>query len=288
MIRDSNSTFDELAARKGEEAAIQAGIEADPDAYELDADWFRHASPAREMMPHIRASSSWASSEDRTNFQLFVDESLVAHGRVSEKRDLFTVTSELDKTTHAFPTMRDTKNWAVKHFDFHHALEEPLGNTTSRASYSWASSEDRTNFQLFVDESLVAHGRVSEKRDLFTVDSQLEETTRSFRTMRAAKNWAISQFDSKRNPALTPSGSNLRSSFAWISSNDREKFRLFVEGMLVAEGEILAGRRLVSLLSRLDGTRHSFPTMVEAKKWAIEHYRSVSLALEREFILDSQ
>ncbi|MDE0632854.1 MAG: hypothetical protein OXH73_15220 [Caldilineaceae bacterium] len=210
MIRDSNSTFDELAARKGEEAAIQAGIEADPDAYELDADWFRHASPAREMMPHIRASSSWASSEDRTNFQ------------------------------------------------------------------------------LFVDESLVAHGRVSEKRDLFTVDSQLEETTRSFRTMRAAKNWAISQFDSKRNPALTPSGSNLRSSFAWISSNDREKFRLFVEGMLVAEGEILAGRRLVSLLSRLDGTRHSFPTMVEAKKWAIEHYRSVSLALEREFILDSQ
>jgi len=254
----------------------------------LDADWFRHASPAREVMPHIRASYSWITADNRTDFQLFVDKMLIASGHVSANRDLFTVTSELDKTTHAFQTMRDTKNWAVEHYDFHHALEEPPGNSTSRASYSWASSEDRTNFQLFVDESLVAHGRVSEKRDLFTVDSRLEETTRSFRTMRAAKNWAISQFDSKRNTAPTQDRSNLRSSFAWVSSNDRENFRLFVEGMLVAEGEILEGRGLVSLLSRLDGTRHSFPTMVEAKKWAIEHYRSPSLAPEREFILDSQ
>ncbi len=288
MNRDSNSTFDEIAAREGEEAAIQAGIEADPDAYELDADWFRHASPAREVLPYIRASYSWITADNRKDFQLFVDKMLVASGRVSGSRDLFTVTSELDKTTHAFQTMRDTKNWAVEHYDFHHALEEPSGNSTSKASYTWASCEDRTNFQLLVDESLVAQGRVSERRDLFTVESQLQEMTRSFRTMRAAKDWAISQFDSRRNAAPTLSSSNLRSSFAWISSNDRENFRLFVEGMLVAEGKIPEGRRLVSLLSRLDGTRHSFPTMTEAKKWAIEHYRSVSLAPEREFILDSQ
>lgn len=210
MNRDSNNTFDEIAARKGEEAAIQAGIEADPDAYELDSDWFRHASPAKEMLPHIRASFSWITADNRTDFQLFVDKMLVASGHVSRSRDLFTVTSKLDKTTHAFQTMRDAKNWAVEHYDFHHALDDPPGNSTSRASYSWASSEDRTNFQLFVD------------------------------------------------------------------------------GMLVAEGEILEGRRLVSLLSRLDETRHSFPTLVEAKKWAIEHYRSVSRALEKEFILDSQ
>ena len=288
MNRDSKNTFDEIAAQKGEEAAIQAGIEADPDAYELDADWFRHASPAREVMPHIRASYSWITADNRTDFQLFVDKMLVASGHVSESRDQFTVTSELDKTTHAFQTMRDTKNWAVEHYDFRHALEDPPGNSTSRASYSWASCEDRTNFQLFVDESPVAQGRVSEKRDLFTVESQLQEMTRSFRTMRAAKDWAISQFDSKRNSTPILNSSNLRSSFAWISSNDRENFRLFVEGMLIAEGKIPEGGRLVSLLSRLDGTRHSFPTMTEAKKWAIEHYRSVSPAPEREFILDSQ
>lgn len=286
--RYSNNTFEEIAARKGEEAAIQAGIEADPDAYELDSDWFRHASPAKEMLPHIRASFSWITADNRTDFQLFVDKMLVASGYVSRSRDLFTVTSKLDKTTLAFQTMRDAKNWAVEHYDFHHALDDPPGNSTSRASYSWASSEDRTNFQLFVDESLVAQGRVSEKRDLFTVDSQMEETTRSFRTMRAAKSWAVSLFDARRKPAPSQNSSDLRSSFAWISSNDRENFRLFVEGMLVAEGEIQEGRRLVSLFSRLDETRHSFPTMVEARKWAVEHYRSVSRALEKEFILDSQ
>ncbi len=288
MNRDSNSTFDEIAARKGEAAAIQAGIEADPDAYELNADWFRHASPAREMMPHIRASYSWIPAGNRTNFRLFVDNMLVAIGHVSATRDLFTVTSELDKTTHDFQTMRGTKNWAVEHYDYHYALEDTPGDSTSRASYSWASSEDRTNFQLLVDQEFVAHGRVSEKRDLFTVDSRSEETSRSFRTMRAAKDWAISQFDAKRNAAPTQRSSKLRSSFAWITPNDRENFRLFVEGMLVAEGELQERRGLISLLSRLDGTRHSFPTMVEAKQWVIEHYRSVSLAFEREFILDSQ
>lgn len=288
MNRDSSSTFDEIAARQGEEAAIQAGIEADPDAYELDADWFRHASPAREVMPHIRASMSWITADNRRDFQLFVDKMLVASGRVSVSRDLFTVTSKLDKTTHTFQTMRDTKNWAVEHYDFHHALEDPSSNSTSRASYSWASSDDRTNFHLFVDGSFVAQGQVSDRRDLFTVDSQLEGMTRSFRTMRAAKKWAIRQFDSRRNAAPTSNSSDLRSSFAWFSSKDRKNFRLFVEGMLVAEGQFLEGRRLVSLLSRLDETRHSFPTLTEAKKWAIEHYRSVSPAIERKFILSSQ
>ena len=82
MNRDSNNTFDEIAARKGEEAAIQAGIEADPDAYELDSDWFRHASPAKEMLPHIRASFSWITADNRTDFQLFVDKMLVASGHI--------------------------------------------------------------------------------------------------------------------------------------------------------------------------------------------------------------
>lgn len=34
-----------------EEAQINAGIAADPDNPELDADWFKRARPAREVMP---------------------------------------------------------------------------------------------------------------------------------------------------------------------------------------------------------------------------------------------
>lgn len=34
-----------------EEAAINAGIAADPDSRELDAEWFAKAKPASEMLP---------------------------------------------------------------------------------------------------------------------------------------------------------------------------------------------------------------------------------------------
>ena len=267
-------TFDEIAAIEGEEAAIQAGIEADPDAYELDDEWFRHAIPAREFMPHTRATYSWLSCDDRTNFNLFVDKMLVANGQVSENRDLFTVTSDLDETTHSFPTMRDTKNWAVEHFDIHNALADVSSTSLPRASCSWVSADDRTNFKLFVDETLVAEGRVSEKRDLFSIDSLLDETNQSFRTMQAAKSWTISHFDSKRRAIPARPSSHLRASFSWISSNGRENFRLFVDEMLVSEGEILKESGLYLLRSQLDGTRHTFRSMVSARKWVIEHYCS--------------
>lgn len=279
-------TFDEIAAIEGEEAAIQAGIEADPDAYELDDEWFRHAIPAREFIPYTRASYSWNSSDDRSNFELFVDKMLVAIGQVSESRDRFSVTSVLDETTRSFQTMRDTKRWAVEHFNFHNAFADLPPTSTSRASYSCLSSDDRTNFLLYVEETLVAKGRVSKKRDLFSIDSLLNGTTRSFRTMQAAKNWAIEHFDSIQLLQATPHGSELRATFSWISSNDRDNFRLFVDKMLVAEGQVSEERELFSLLSRLDGTRHSFRTMVAARKWAIEHYCSVHLAIEKDYIFD--
>ena len=46
-------TFDEIAAKYGEEAAIQAGVAADPDTFELDEGWFKQARPANEVVPHI-------------------------------------------------------------------------------------------------------------------------------------------------------------------------------------------------------------------------------------------
>ncbi len=272
MNKSRKRTFDEIAAEEGEEAAIQAGIEADPDAFELDEDWFRHASPAHEMMPHVRASFTWNPPESRTSFDLFVDKTRVACGQVSAKRDLYTTTSLIDETTHSFLTMRDTKNWAVGHYDFHHALADLPHAATSRAALSWASSDNRTKFKLSVDGTQVAEGHVSEKRDLFSIDSLFDKTSRSFRTMHAAKRWAINHFDSRRHPATPPRRSELRASFAWLSPAERDSFRLFVEGMLVAEGKISKERESYDILSHLDGQRQTFPSLVAAKKWVIEHY----------------
>ena len=49
----SSMTFAEIEALYGEEAAIQAGIAADPDTFELDAEWFKRARPAREVHPEF-------------------------------------------------------------------------------------------------------------------------------------------------------------------------------------------------------------------------------------------
>ena len=46
-------TFDEIEAKYGEEAAINAGIAADPDAFEADAEWFAKARPAFEVHPEL-------------------------------------------------------------------------------------------------------------------------------------------------------------------------------------------------------------------------------------------
>ena len=43
-------TFHEIAAKYGEETAIQAGIAADPDTWELD---MSRARPAMEVMPDL-------------------------------------------------------------------------------------------------------------------------------------------------------------------------------------------------------------------------------------------
>ena len=46
-------SFEEIAGEYGEEAAINAGIEADPDTIELDEEWFKKARPASEVVPDI-------------------------------------------------------------------------------------------------------------------------------------------------------------------------------------------------------------------------------------------
>jgi len=46
-----------------EDALINAGIAADPDARELDDDWFARARPAREVLP----PALYAALTDKTN-----------------------------------------------------------------------------------------------------------------------------------------------------------------------------------------------------------------------------
>ncbi len=46
-------SFEETAVEYGEDAAIEAGIEADPETLELDEAWFDKARPAREVVPTI-------------------------------------------------------------------------------------------------------------------------------------------------------------------------------------------------------------------------------------------
>ena len=42
-------TFEEIKKLYGEQAAIDAGIDADPDTFELDDEWFEQARPAKEV-----------------------------------------------------------------------------------------------------------------------------------------------------------------------------------------------------------------------------------------------
>ena len=46
-------TFAEIEAEYGEDTAINVGIARDPDAPELDDDWFARARPAAEMHPEL-------------------------------------------------------------------------------------------------------------------------------------------------------------------------------------------------------------------------------------------
>ena len=51
--REKETTFRKIAAKYGEEAAINAGIEVDPDARELTDEEFAQMRPAIEVDPEL-------------------------------------------------------------------------------------------------------------------------------------------------------------------------------------------------------------------------------------------
>ena len=66
-------TFAEIEAKYGEEAAINAGIAADPDAFEADAEWFAKARPAIEVDPElVKAHLDACARGERIPARVFV------------------------------------------------------------------------------------------------------------------------------------------------------------------------------------------------------------------------
>ena len=66
------ATFDEIEAKYGEEAAINAGIAADPDAFEADAEWFAKARPAFEVHPELVEAMEAQERGERIPARVFV------------------------------------------------------------------------------------------------------------------------------------------------------------------------------------------------------------------------
>ena len=87
--KKSTMTFERIAAEQGEEAAIRAGIDADPDTMELDEEWFAKARPVSEAHPQVveafrrRRGKQKAPTKEQLTIRLDAD--LVAHFRGTGK-----------------------------------------------------------------------------------------------------------------------------------------------------------------------------------------------------------
>ncbi len=70
-----------------EDAVIKAGIAADPDAPELDDEWFKRARPASEVVPHIverwRRTRGKQKAPTKEHISIRLDADLAAHFRAS-------------------------------------------------------------------------------------------------------------------------------------------------------------------------------------------------------------
>ena len=81
----ANLSFHEVAAKYGEEIAIQAGIAADPDARELTEEDFAKMRPASEVVPHIvenwRKGRGRQKAPTKEQITIRLDAELTAHFR---------------------------------------------------------------------------------------------------------------------------------------------------------------------------------------------------------------
>ncbi len=80
-------TFDEIAAKYGEETAINAGIAADPDTWELTREDFAQMHPASEVYPEFvkrwRRTRGKQKAPTKEHISIRLDADLAAHFRAS-------------------------------------------------------------------------------------------------------------------------------------------------------------------------------------------------------------
>ena len=78
---------DHISPTDEENAAINAGIAADPDTFELDAEWFRRARPVNEVDPDLTVPSRDASdsreSLRKERVTIVLDSDIAQHFRSS-------------------------------------------------------------------------------------------------------------------------------------------------------------------------------------------------------------
>ena len=83
----SGLNFDEISTRYGEETAINVGIARDPDAVELDSEWFFRARPAVEVVPNIVERARRVRGKQRTptkeRISIRLDADVLEHYRAS-------------------------------------------------------------------------------------------------------------------------------------------------------------------------------------------------------------
>ncbi len=72
-----------------EDYASNAAVAADPEASELDDDWFKRARPASEVVPHVvqryRRTRGKQRAPTKNQITLRLDEDLVLHFRETGK-----------------------------------------------------------------------------------------------------------------------------------------------------------------------------------------------------------
>ena len=75
---------DHISPTDEENAAINAGIAADSDTFELDAEWFKRARPAVEVDPELGHDTSVTQSSPRKeSVTIFLDSDVAQHLRSS-------------------------------------------------------------------------------------------------------------------------------------------------------------------------------------------------------------
>ncbi len=71
-----------LIPNEDENAAINAGIDSDPDTFELTDEWFDEAKPSREALPHIleryRRTRGKQKEPTKTSIHIRLDADIIA------------------------------------------------------------------------------------------------------------------------------------------------------------------------------------------------------------------